>query len=340
MTAKAAAYREAREFNKEADAWIGDVERYIGAFTETGSLTPDVAEVIRDAAAAKGKMLRPKLLMFCASLGPDFKAQKDRLSKLAAMIELVHMSSLIHDDIVDDAPERRGLPSVQSKYGKKAAVYAGDFLMSRISYHMSREDMNRAGAVIAETIEKMCVGEMGQARCMFREDVTAEDYLHNIHGKTAALFMAACHIGAEESGCNSEVVRQLEHFGECFGIMFQLRDDLLDYTSDKKIIGKEVMKDFREGIYTYPVLYVLGKRSGRQRLLPFLRANADGTLTERQLKEVREIVREEGGIEAARAEIRARLAEAEACIRRYADEEGPARKILRLIQKLGVEVNP
>ena len=340
MTADTAAYREAKEFNRETDEWTADVSRYIDAFTETRALPADVAAVIRDAAAARGKMLRPKLLMFCASLGPDFRAQKDRLSKLAAMIELVHMSSLIHDDIVDEAPERRGMPSIQSKYGKKAAVYAGDFLMSRVSYHMSREDMNRAGAVIAGTIEKMCVGEMGQARCMYRADTALADYLQNIHGKTAALFMAACRIGAEESGCNSEVVRQLEHFGECFGIMFQLRDDLLDFTSDKKIIGKEVMKDFREGIYTYPVLHVLGHRSGKQRLLPILKANAEGMLTERQLKEVRRIVAEEGGIEAARAEIRARLADAEECIRPYADMDGTAKKILRLIQKLGVEVNP
>ena len=334
----AALYREAGEFNSEYDDLMEEVSRYIERLASTTNLTDDVAAVINDAIAARGKMLRPKLLMLCASTGPDFKASRDRLCKLAAMVELTHIASLIHDDIIDDAPERRGRPSIQGRYGKKAAVYAGDFLMSRISYQVAGDELNRPGAVLARTVEEMCKGEMGQSRCLYRTDMTVEDYMRNIHGKTAALFMAACHIGAEEAGCNYEEVKRFERFGEVFGICFQLRDDLLDFTSETGIMGKEVHKDFKDGIYTYPVLKALSSPEGRKKLEPFLAANARGEITARDLKKIQKIVSEEGGIEETRAQIRKCLSEAQDILKNYSEYEAVG-KILKLLQKLAIEVN-
>lgn len=320
---------------KEIDRHLEKVRRYIRAYTaHTLGGTP-VGEVLDDAVSSCGKMIRPQLVLLAGQFGPDRDAVGDRLHQLAAIVEMTHLSSLIHDDIIDDAPERRGKPSVQSKYGKDAAVYAGDFLMSRISYHTARENMNRAAQVLGLTVEEMCIGEIGQARCRYREDVSVQEYLHNIHGKTAALFMAACRIGAEESGCEEETVGLLERFGECVGILFQLRDDLLDFISSQAEEGKQVHKDFRDGIYTMPLLCALESEEGRQALLPIMRANARGELTDGQVAEMERMVVELGGVDAARAKIRICCEEARAYMRRL--PENRAVKVMeRLLRKLEV----
>ena len=163
----------------------------------------------------------------------------------------------IHDDIVDEAPFRRDRESVQRRFGKDAAVYAGDYLIARVQYYQAQENLHEAGMLLADAIQQMCAGEIGQARCRYREDVTMQEYLCNIRGKTTALFRASCRIGALESGCSKEVIEQLDRLGESLGCMFQFRDDLLDFTTDKEVLGKETHKDFRDGIYTMPVLMAM-----------------------------------------------------------------------------------
>ena len=192
-------------------------------------------------------MIRPRLVLMAGSFGTDRDDVRERLYKLAAVVEMTHLASLIHDDIVDDAPFRRGKPSVQSKYGKNAAVYAGDFLMSRITFYLMREGLNRSGMIISQAVEEMCAGEIGQAMCRYKEDVTLDEYLQNIHGKTVALFRACCRIGAMESGCDERVSRMLESFGECLGYMFQMRDDLLDFVPDSSMIGKKATRISAKG---------------------------------------------------------------------------------------------
>ena len=201
--------------------------------------------------------------------------------------------------------------------------------MSRISYHIARENFNRSAEILAQTIEEMCVGEIGQARCRYRADVTAQDYLRNIHGKTAALFMCACRIGAVEAGCEEETVLLLERFGECLGILFQLRDDLLDFTSSEKKEGKQVHKDFLDGIYTMPVLCALEQPGGREALLPIMQANAQGGLTDAQIAEMENLVIALGGVEATKEKIRSYHREAEGYVNAL-----PACKVSGLIQKI------
>ena len=243
----------ARKFMPKLFAGISDdqvrrVKEYIKLYTQHPFEGTATGAVLDDAASSQGKMIRPRLVLMAGSFGTDRDDVRERLYKLAAVVEMTHLASLIHDDVVDDAPVRRGKPSVQSKYGKNAAVYAGDFLMSRITFYLMREGLNRAGMVIAQAVEEMCAGEIGQAMCRYKEDVTIDQYLQNIHGKTVALFRACCRIGAMESGCDERVSRMLESFGECLGFMFQMRDDLLDFVPDSSMIGKKAHQDFREGI--------------------------------------------------------------------------------------------
>jgi heptaprenyl diphosphate synthase len=162
-----------------------------------------------------------------------------------------------------------------------------------------------------------------------------EEYLRNIHGKTAALFMAACRIGAEESGCSETIVKEMETFGECLGIMFQLRDDLLDFISTSDNEGKETHKDFQEGIYTMPVICALKNPKAADELVPILRANREGTLKEGQLQRMEQLAAELGGIEATLREIYERQFQAEHILLSSMPQNEQVLTLLAMIRKLG-----
>ena len=269
-----------------------------------------VGEVLDDVLASPGKMLRPRLLLLCGSFGPDGEERFDRLCLLAAMVELTHLASLVHDDIADNAQFRRGKPSIQGKYGKCAAIYAGDLLIARIHLRLAQEKMDGAAQILSQTIERMCLGEIGQERCKYRSDVTREEYLENIGGKTASLFETACFLGAKESGCAEAVCETLSALGREIGILFQLRDDLLDFASAEEQEGKELHKDFRDGIYTLPVIHTMQTPEGRALLLPLMERGRCEDLGEEELMRMEETVRACGGIAAAQEEI---LRRANAC---------------------------
>ncbi len=260
-------------------------------------------QVLDETLNTDGKMLRASLVLHAGAFGPDFETKKDRLEMLAAMVELTHLASLVHDDIVDEADFRRGRQSIQSKYSKDAAVYAGDFLITRVNYYEAKERLNEASAVLSKTIERMCAGEIAQALCRYKETTSIAEYMSNITGKTVELFKAACRIGAQEAGADEELTDKLEAFGENLGIMFQLRDDLLDFTSSKAETGKSAHMDFREGIYTMPVLCAL-KADGSGKLLAMVRKNAIESLSDKEISETEQMVVDLGGVEATVREIR------------------------------------
>ena len=271
-------------------------------------------------------------MLLSSALGPDREERFERICMLAAMVELTHTASLIHDDIVDEAEIRRGQISIQKKYGKDAAVYAGDFLISRVNYHLAKEKLFAAGAILSETVEKMCLGEIGQAACRYREDVTPEKYLDNIRGKTAALFRTACYLGASEAGCPEAEAMALGQLGEYIGIMFQFRDDLMDFMSTEALQGKDTQKDFREGIYTLPVLLSAESEEGRKALLPFMKKSREGTLSEEDIAQMTGVVLN-FGTEKAKQEIHRYAGLAYELTELYKDS-APMAQIRKLIGKL------
>lgn len=315
------------------EGMLSRVKHYIRTIAANPVAGTPTGEVLEDVLDLSGKMIRPRLLLTCAALGADFTERLDRLCVLAALVELTHLSSLIHDDIIDDAAFRRGKPSTQSKYGKDAAVYAGDFLIARIHYWEAKEGLNEAAMRLAATVEDMCVGEVGQALCRYREDVTAAAYYQNIRGKTASLFKSACGVGAAEGGCGEETVAALERFGETVGMVFQLRDDLLDFTATRQTAGKETHKDFRDGIYTLPVLKAMETPRGRAALLPILAENRRRSLTDAELGEMERTVLRFGGVEATWAEIHRHCAEGRALLDTLEDSGG-TEKLRRMLYEL------
>ena len=279
------------------------VDSYIDEFLRTGQDTGEVAKVLTSARKGRGKMIRPLLLLLAARFGPHYPERKQRLCKLGALVEIVHMASLIHDDIVDDSPQRRARPTIQQQFGKDMAVFAGDFMISRVLQRLSKERLSREGLSIAYTIEEMCRGELGQMSCRWDTKTTVDAYLRNIHGKTVTLFVEAMHLGADNSDTGEHLTNCLTAIGEHIGYMFQMRDDLLDFISDEGQEGKPVHQDFAEGIYTLPVLYALAQPAYGPRLREIAAIESSVPNYRTLLTEMRELVRCSGGMEFCQRQI-------------------------------------
>ena len=279
------------------------VEKDLAEYLRAEGNASQVGDILRDVSLSGGKRLRPQLLLLAAQFGPFYKEKKERLCSLAALIEMVHAASLIHDDIVDDSPMRRGRPSIQSKYGKDRAVYAGDLVLSRIVKELFNGGFYQVGGLFGQAVEEMCIGELGQMQCLFDADVPIERYFANVDGKTAALCRLACAAGAMESGAPRETAEKLVIFGGNFGKMFQIHDDILDFVSDASLEGKPVRADFREGILTLPVLYAVKTEAAGKAIRELLAKALQGRFSDADSAELVRLVRESGGIEEAKRDL-------------------------------------
>lgn len=254
-----------------------------------------VAESLQELADAGGKMVRPALFLFFADFGDN--KDEDKLLKIAASLEILHMATLVHDDVIDDSPLRRSVITVQSRYGKDVAVYAGDFLFTRF-FQLLIETMNGTEymEVNANAMQNVLTGELDQMHNRFNLNETVEEYLRETEGKTAELFVLAAVQGAYFGDADEKIHKIAQKLGKKIGIVFQIYDDILDYTSSKEELRKPVMEDLSEGIYTLPLLMAL--KSHRQELTNILEANRE--LTVEQAKQVTKMVNEFGGVEQAK----------------------------------------
>lgn len=294
------------------------VERYLRDFVAPTLEEGAVRRILEDELKGKGKRVRPRLLMLCGQLGPAYKEKKRSFEELGALVELVHMASLIHDDIVDDSMLRRGLPTIQSRYGKDMAVYAGDLILGRVLTTLFKKGYVQAGIILGQTIEDMCRGEIGQFQCRYQTEVNESQYFKNIYGKTAALFQAACRIGALEGGADEKISDLAGELGKNLGYLFQIRDDVLDFISDAAKEGKNIHEDFAEGIITLPVLYAMEDMDYREDLIRLVKLTKRGVFGEKQISELDKLVEITGGMKKARD----KMDYYEKEIRRIASEAG------------------
>jgi heptaprenyl diphosphate synthase len=204
--------------------------------------------------AAGGKRLRPLLSIAAATRGERPASHDDLLGGVS--VELVHLASLYHDDVIDEASVRRNVESVNSRYGNLVAIVAGDFLLAR-SAAIAASLGTEIAELLATTLGQLCQGQVIEVRSSFRTDRTEEDYFSAIAGKTAALMATSCRIGALTGGAPRAEVEALTSFGWAFGMVFQLRDDVLDVVASDGELGKPPGQDLAEGIYTLPVLFAL-----------------------------------------------------------------------------------
>jgi len=212
--------------------------------------------------AAGGKRLRPMLTLAAAKLCGN---RNDRHIKLSACVEFIHTATLLHDDVVDESSLRRGMASANAVWGNKPSVLVGDFLFSR-SFELMIEDgslpvlaiLSRASSVIAE-------GEVLQLITANDTETSEDSYLDVIRAKTAALFAAACRIGAVVADRPKAEEQALDSYGLNLGIAFQLVDDVLDYSAKQEKLGKAIGDDFREGKITLPVILAFRRGDDEER---------------------------------------------------------------------------
>lgn len=230
--------------------------------TRVRSAVPIVEDVNRYLHNSGGKRLRPALLLLSSKL---CEYEAEAAIQLAVVVELIHVATLVHDDIIDDATVRRGRPSVNAKWGNQVTVLMGDWLyMTSFSLALRLRDF-RILDLLIEVTRKMVEGELLQMEMNGRLDVTAEDQLEICRNKTAYLFSGCGRLGAMLGNAGPEKEEQLAHFGRSLGMAFQLTDDLLDYTASQQTLGKPVLKDLQEGKVTLPIIYLMDRASGKER---------------------------------------------------------------------------
>ncbi len=284
---------------------LGEVEEALAV--AVASEVPLVSEAAGHLLAAGGKRFRPLLVLLAGQLGdPD----DPRLVPGAVAIELTHLATLYHDDVIDEARSRRGIPSANARWDNTVAILTGDFLFARAS-EISSALGTEVTKALAETIAQVCEGEIREVQGIGRIDGDEARYLDVIRRKTASLIATSCRLGGMLSDAELEVVEGLERFGRALGLAFQLSDDIMDLTADRAVLGKEPGADLREGVYTLPVIYALRESARRDQLRTLLTA---GPPEGDRLAAALDIVRSDGSLELARAtvteEVRRSLAEA------------------------------
>ena len=203
---------------------------------------------------AGGKRLRPILAVAAATSGERPATREDLLGGVA--LELMHLASLYHDDVMDEAIVRRNVDSVNARYGNLIAIVAGDYLMARSAAIASDLGTDVAG-LLARTLAWLTRGQVSEVRTAYSTLRTEGDYFETIEGKTASLMSSSCRVGALTAKLPEDQREALAEFGRCFGMIYQLRDDVLDLTATENQLGKPAGQDLAEGIYNLPTLFAL-----------------------------------------------------------------------------------
>jgi len=245
-----------REFRSPVETQLAGIEREVEAFFDGQSaLVHALANHVR---STPGKQVRPTLLLLVAGLGGRLGPTAVRA---AAMLELVHIATLIHDDSIDRSLVRRGLPTINALWNDRVAVIFGDYLYTKAFETLVREKLWKPVAVLSRTAHRMSFGEMLAMEQKSNLDLTEEDYFRFISEKTASLISAACEIGASVGFDDPAVHDVFRDFGHELGMAYQITDDLFDYTGDAGALGKDIGSDLREGKVTLPVIRALATGS-------------------------------------------------------------------------------
>jgi len=264
----------------------------------------------------KGKQMRPLLVFLSARLNGTIT---EATYVAATMIELLHTASLVHDDVVDDASERRGALSINALWNSKIAVLVGDYMLSQgllISVEKGRYDMLE---IVSESVKSMSQGELLQIQKARKQDIKEEDYFRIISAKTAALLAACTACGAVSVTSDQEVIQFMKDLGENIGIAFQIRDDLLDYEGSG-LTGKAAGNDIKERKITLPLIHALGKSQAteKKRILFIVKKKKK---TKAEISQVIKYVAENGGMQYAETRMNQYRDKALAILDSYPDSD-------------------
>ena len=272
-----------------------DLERFVNLFEK--SLTHDyglLAQVLDHIRQRAGKRMRPMLILLMAK---HFGGITDATQYAAVGLELLHTASLVHDDVVDDSAERRGQSSVNAEYNNKVAVLVGDYILSTALLNVALTDNQIIVKRLAELGRTLASGEILQLSNIQNTEISEDVYYDVIIQKTAALFEACCTIGALSAGGSDEDIENASLFGRNLGIMFQIKDDIFDYSQSSEI-GKPTGNDMAEGKLTLPVIYALNS-TGNDNMRALAMKVKDRTVTPDEITMLVDFTKKNGGIEYA-----------------------------------------
>tara|TARA_B100001142_G_C14287925_1_gene637721 strand:- start:216 stop:1199 length:984 start_codon:yes stop_codon:yes gene_type:complete len=285
----------------------------------TDSMLTDVKlinSVVRYVAKRKGKRFRPRLCLLSAKLCGEINENTYRAS---ALIEMIHVATLIHDDIVDEADMRRGWPSVGRVWKNKVAILVGDYLFSNALSKMCDIDDWDALKVLSKTAKRLSQGEIMQVESALSKDLDEPGYLKMIGDKTSSLISASTLIGAITATKDQDRRDALFRYGEKLGTMFQIKDDLLDITGLEREIGKPTMFDLKKNMLTLPLIYILSKqeKSSRKQFMSDLKYLSK----KNKKKEIKSMIIDMGGVEYAEKKIEQLSEEAIDDLRQFDNSE-------------------
>lgn len=303
-----------------------ELDRFNELFkTSMRSKTPLVDLVARYVLKQKGKKIRPLLVMLAAKTQA---AVNVRTYHGAILVELLHTATLVHDDVVDNADQRRGFPSINAVWKNKVAVLMGDYLLSKgLMIAVQNKDFDFL-EVITNTVRRMSEGELLQIQKTRKLDIDEETYFKVISDKTASLLETCCEIGALSAGADEQQRLAMKNFGEFLGISFQIRDDILDYEGSSKIFGKPIGGDIKEKKITLPLIYSLRKVSKSE--ASAIRKLVKSGGKKDAVKRVIDFVHEQKGIEYSEEKAIEYASKAKDCLKLFSDSEAK-RAMLSLV---------
>jgi len=243
---------------------------------------------------AGGKRIRPLFVLLSGHFG---QYDINRLKRVAVPLELIHMATLVHDDVIDDADTRRGRKTVKAQWDNRVAMYTGDYIFARSLQVVTEIEDPAVHRILSRSIMDMCRGEIDQVRDFYDASPSLLRYFRRIKRKTALLMAVSCQLGSLVSRAEEWIVRNLYLYGYYVGMAFQLTDDVLDFIGDESVLGKPAGSDLRQGNVTLPVIYALRTSEPREkeRILTYLKSNGKKI----PLSTVLDIVRRSGGIDYA-----------------------------------------
>jgi heptaprenyl diphosphate synthase len=203
---------------------------------------------------AGGKRMRPAFALLAAKL---FQEDLTRVRPLAVALEMVHLASLIHDDVVDNSMLRRGIETVKSKWGNRVSIYSGNYILSRSLQILADYRRSDIIDIMAQASIKISEGELIQLRSLYDVELGIKNYFRRIERKTALLISVSCQLGAMIAEADPKQVAALKAYGYYLGMAFQITDDILDLIADEKTLGKPTGSDIKQGVITLPAIYAL-----------------------------------------------------------------------------------
>ena len=275
-----------------------------------------VTEIGTHLVTAGGKRLRPAMYFLAARCGKSYNL--DRAIHLAVALEMIHMASLVHDDVIDNADTRRGKATANARWGNQLSILSGDYLFANAFYLVASKNYGtRVNTQLARLICDLSAGEIIQNKEIYTACCDVDEYYERIAWKTANFIAVSCQLGGDVAGLDDKFIDALYEYGYCIGMAFQLTDDLLDLTSDTEKLGKPAGNDILQGIATLPTIRALSVSPDKDELMSIV---TNRNMTDADVARAIEIVKASDGIEFTKAKVEEFLDRA----RKVLPEEMPA----------------